>query len=625
MSQFPTLHSTLRTAEALVAAGDLGGALAEIEAQIVSWSAIPALTQNAIWGSRELDRLVAAIGELISRDAPVDLDIHVPSLDGTRARDVFLFTWAASGGHVRVAGDLIRSAPDREGIVVLTEQRTPLTSEIFEAFATSRERVLVLPNLPLRARTRALIGLLEQLRADRLFLFNHHHDCSIIASARPAAARKMFYVHHCDFSPALGVFHSDAVHLDVTPRLYSFCRETLGIENKFLPLVAQDLGPRGFVGRSEISEPVLATCGSSIKYDLNYQTPYHKVVAELLARTSAKLYHIGELRPDQLAQIRTQLRLLGISETRWIYLPFVPSVWRALQELNVDLYISSFPHGGARVAIEVMGSGTPAVWHLSAPRNGPADLNLAYQGALSWQNAGQLIGIVTNLTSDWIRTQGSAARAHYECLHAPSVLERINWCEFEDAGDCTPLVHRSFAYEFEHLEQSWHRLAEQGRSRNQTASNSLPLNVTSNSYFPMLQDLCEHFDLAADELLKPSTPRARVVKALITDALESVDIDADKYARNNPDLLFAYGNDRGEIARHFQTQGYFEDRAFPVANFDAEYYRATNPDIAMGSENWEARDLESHYVSAGIREFRPPNESSAPSAAAWKNALASRG
>ena len=624
MSLFPTLHGTIRTAEALIAAGDLNGALAAIEAQIVSWSAIPALTQNSIWGSRELDRLIAEIGELISRDAPVHFDVRLPVRDRARPRDVYLFTWAATGGHVRVAGDMIRSAPDREGIVLLTEQRTALSDDLFEAIATPRERMLVLPELPLRQRTRALMSMLEQLSPDRLFLFNHHHDCCIIAAARPAAARKIFYVHHCDFSPALGVFHSAAVHLDVTPRLYSFCRSVLGIENKFAPLVAPDLGPRAVSRTGRISEPVLATCGSSIKYDLGYRIPYHKVVAELLGRTNAKLYHIGELRPDQLAGIRAELQLRGVTEDRWIHVPFVASVWRALAELSVDLYINSFPQRGARVAVEVMGSGTPAVWHLSDPRNAAVDLNLAYPGALSWRNAEELIGIVSNLDYDWIRSQGEAARAHYERLHNPRILAGLSASDFEDACAC-PSAHRSFAYEFQHLEQSWHLLADRGAAERVSSSTTdSPLPRTNNSFFPPLESLSHHFALTPGELLKPPNSQAAVVKALLVEALANVEIDCGKYAQQNPDLLFAYGDNREELARHFRTQGYFEGRAFPVANFDPEYYSAANPKVLLGSERWQARDFESHYVREGMGEFRSPNATSAQSAADWKALLTAR-
>lgn len=622
MPRFPTLHGTIRDAEALIAAGDLGAALEAIEAQVVSWSAMPALTQNALWGSRELDRLVSRIGKLVSHDAPVPLDVRVPPSDRAVARDVYLFTWAASGGHVRVGGDLIRSATEREAIVVLTEQRTAVDAELFEAVATPPERVIVLPELPQRARTRALIGLLEQLRPDRLFLLNHHHDCSIIAAAQPAAARQIIYVHHGDFSPALGVFHPTAVHLDVTPRLYSFCRSVLGLRNKFAPLAAPDLGARSIVDRGKITQPVLATCGSSIKYDLSYRLPYHKVVAELLAETGAKLYHIGELRPDQLAEIRAELRARAVGEDRWVHIPAVRSVWRSLAELNVDLYINSFPQRGARVAVEVMGSGTPAVWHLGGTRNADVDLNLAYPEALSWRDAGELIEIVSNLDGDWIRRQARAARAHYERSHAPRVLEQLVASDFDAVVGCSPSPHRCFAYEFDHLEESWHRLAARAERESEARprDDSAPSRAGS-SYFPSLRRFCEHFGLSTDELLKPSTSHAAVIKTLIVNALHGVEIDVDKYAQQNPDLVFAFGDNLAEIARHFRTQGYFEGRPFPVSDFDAEYYSAANPDVLAGRERWEPRDLEAHYLQEGMASFRPPNRSSAQSAADWKNAL----
>ena len=42
---------------------------------------------------------------------------------------------------------------------------------------------------------------------------------------------------------------------------------------------------------------------------------------------------------------------------RFIYMPWVPSVWKTLHDCRVDLYIASFPYGGGLTLIEAMGAG----------------------------------------------------------------------------------------------------------------------------------------------------------------------------------------------------------------------------------------------------------------------------
>lgn len=448
----------MRSAEAAISDGDLESALSLIRAQIEGWLSGSELTRNAIWGSRELDALAVRVGKIIARLTPPPVDVALPRHDATRPLDVYLFTKTEVGGHVGVAGDFVRAAPDRLSVVILTEQDVvPVPAGFAERFATSPDRIICLPPASLLDRTRALISVLARLRPERVFLFNHHQDVSIVAAAGSGVVpAKTYYLHHCDFLPALGVFMPGAVHLDVTPRAHTFCGSVLGIPSTYTPLVAADHGRRSPAGRTS-GAPVLATCGSDVKYDLSYRLPYHDVVAALLSATDASLYHIGPLRDHQLDAIRSALHDAGVDPSRWRHIPFVASVWDAMDELGVDLYVNSFPQRGARVAVEVMGSGTPAVWHLSGSLYESVDMHLAYPQASGWSNVAELIAIVKNLDAAWIESQGDAARAHYERVHHPSML-----AEFVARGfprpPAAPRNERLFAFEFEQLEQSWHRL-----------------------------------------------------------------------------------------------------------------------------------------------------------------------
>ena len=461
MKQLVTLAATLRTAEAAFARGDLEAALASIANQIANWLSVPDLTNNALWGSVELDTLLTRIGAAIHGDTPAALDWPGAYHSTGRPRDVYLFTRTEAGGHSRVAGDFVRAAPDHESVVVLSGQvDLPLPGYFPELVATPAERFVCLPAVSWLERTRSVAALLKRLQPDRVFIFNHHDDVATIAAASVCAARKLFYVHCCDFQPAVGVFLPQAIHVDITPRAWTFCRSVLGRRSEFVPLVAPDLGVRDDPPNDDLAAPCLATCGSPLKYDLGYRLPYHRVVAQLLASTNSKLYHIGYLHAEQLTRITNALQEAGVAEGRWINVPSVASVWRTLGELRVDLYINSFPQRGARVAVEVMGSGTPAGWHLTDPLHRHADLHLAYPDARSWSTPDELVEIVRGLTPEWIQAQRTAARSQYEQVHHPRHLEAALARDLENSP-CPPLTEkRLFAYEFGHLQRSWHRLAE---------------------------------------------------------------------------------------------------------------------------------------------------------------------
>ena len=457
MQPFRTLERTIDSTERAIRSGDLATALAEIRAQFGDWLALPSLTKNAIWGSRELDALAARIGTIVSEQPASHAAFALPERDEGRPLDVYLFTRTEVGGHVRVAGDFARAAPERSSAIVLADQPGQYVAPFFaEHFATPLERVVCLPALSLLERTRAVIACLRALRPDRLFVLNHQDDVTVIAAAGARIVPETYYVHAGDFLPALGVFMPGAVHLDLTPRAHTFCRSVLGIPSIFTPLVAEDRKRRP--SAPVHSPPILATCGSPAKYDLTYRLPYHHVLAGLLANTSATFYHIGPLYDEQLAVIRTTLVDAGVAEDRWRHIPFVPSVWEALQELGVDLYVNSFPQRGARVAVEVMGSGTPAVWHVGEPLHQSVELHLAYPGARAWTELHDLIAIVNDLDDEWVEHQGNAARSRYETAHHPAILAGI---VARDLGrQAMPIAphERLFSFEFQHLERSWHRL-----------------------------------------------------------------------------------------------------------------------------------------------------------------------
>jgi hypothetical protein len=269
-----------------------------------------------------------------------------------------------------------------------------------------------------------LKDMISRLVPDRVFLFNHPHDSVAVAACAALTVADVFLIHHVDRSPCLGAYLKSAIHVDVTPFCYHCCRDKARISgNIFIPLVAKDEGNRWLSkGRLQGRKLVTAAAGAEHKFGLNYIPNYISVIAELLRVSGRRHVHIGHLSNSFLDRFRSRLREVGAVEERLIYIPHVSSLWRAMTDFDVDLYIGSFPLRGARASVEVMGSGTPAVWHVSNDETWFHDTHMKYPEAATWHTKQELLGIVDNLDDDWLLAQSRAARRHYEANHDPKLM-----------------------------------------------------------------------------------------------------------------------------------------------------------------------------------------------------------
>jgi len=119
-------------------------------------------------------------------------------------------------------------------------------------------------------------------------------------------------------------------HIDPHPMGYHNYREALGIDNTFIPLSVDDKGPRPKEGFWK-KKGYLTTCTAarSNKIEIPYFISYLDVIPSLLKITGGRHIHIGRLTPWALFKIRRGLKRYGIQSDRFIYTPWVPSVWKA--------------------------------------------------------------------------------------------------------------------------------------------------------------------------------------------------------------------------------------------------------------------------------------------------------
>jgi hypothetical protein len=197
--------------------------------------------------------------------------------------------------------------------------------------------------------------------ASVLFMVHHQDPIAYVAAASLPSAVKKIFIHHCDHNPALGGTLEGYSHVDFTQHLQTICSGHLQRKSILLPLYASDLGVKTFSTPTPESMNIV-TSGSSVKYTFEGPFAYHLVLVEILTAYNGIYWHIGALDDSKLELIKSTLRDHGIDDSRFNHIPWVPSLWGALKELDAHVFLGSFPIPGGRASIEAEGCGYPIVY-----------------------------------------------------------------------------------------------------------------------------------------------------------------------------------------------------------------------------------------------------------------------
>jgi hypothetical protein len=373
-----------------------------------------------VFGSQRLDALCQKVGR--GNLQRIGL-AHPPAPD--EAVTVYIASrLQASGGHTAALRDVIRLAPPHRSVILLTDTcgRTRR--------ADVRARFGDLPQVeveyaPPGSHLHKLTWLQQRLQAlhpGSVWLFNHHQDSVAVAAVQPDRGYRVHYYHHGDDRLSLGVYLGYGRHFDSMPLPFHNCRDAVRVhDNEYLPLTVPDLGETTY-GSDGPEGLVTCTAAGFNKLEVEYFVQYVDVVPEILRITRGRHVHIGRLSPQARWRIRRRLRELGVPSSAFVYIPYVPSVWRSLQEHGVDLYLASFPYGAGRTLVEVMGSGIPAVLHRHCTSRMIGGLDMAYDGAWTWRDPQELYAMLRGADRQTLRQQGRLARAWYEKYHREEIV-----------------------------------------------------------------------------------------------------------------------------------------------------------------------------------------------------------
>lgn len=422
-----TLQDKIR---AHIARRDLDAALILIQDAVNQIFCEP-INTTRIFGSKLLDDFCQDIGAISWRDVLNQPHPKPSAAQKTSDHEnivVYIVSkLQASGGHTAALADMIRLAPPVQSVILVTgisgatdreavQHRFDTIPNVAFEYAPRGKHIQKLEWLQLR---------LQELAPTDVWLFNHHQDSTAVAAVQPDTGYKLHFYHHGDHHLCLGVNLSFADHIDPHPMGFYGCRERSGIEdNRYLPLVVSDQGSRpeslDFLSNGSL---VTLTAAGFNKVEVPYFIQYVDVIPELLRASRGKHIHIGRLTPMALKRIRKGLRTRGLQESAFLHIPFVPSVWKALHEYRVDLYIASFPYGGARTLIEAMGAGVPLAIHSHCSSRLLGTFDMAYEGAFVWRNTDELYKFVQHADAAMLRKQSYLSRRRYEDCYREETLK----------------------------------------------------------------------------------------------------------------------------------------------------------------------------------------------------------
>ena len=416
----PSLLKTRKQVSRAIDTGKLNDGL-QIIHDFVERIITEPLCTGHVNGSKELDILCQQIGEL-NLSAVTNGLIQDKVREKNNAVFVYIVTKIQpSGGHSLILERFISARPDANHIILSTELNgksnvshllnnlSTITDVAFEPSATGH----------FQETLTWLQKRLIEISPEHIYLFNSHQDSVAIAAIQPKMALHASFYHHADHHLCLGLFLPGVEHIDIHPMGYHHCRDALGIQNTYLPLTTDDKGMRS----SEHSfkpNGLLTTCtaGRANKIESPYFISYLTFLPQLLKATGGKHIHIGRLTPWALFRLRRRLKKQGISSDRLIYIPWVPSVWKALHDFKVDLYITSFPYGGGLTLIEAMGAGVPVAIHRHIYSRVLSGVDLDYPSAFSWQDPDEVIQYCSTVSTDELQKHAKNGRQQYEkCYH----------------------------------------------------------------------------------------------------------------------------------------------------------------------------------------------------------------
>ncbi|MFK8081535.1 MAG: glycosyltransferase [Granulosicoccus sp.] len=322
-----------------------------------------------------------------------------------------------SGGHTKVISELL--AEIDSPVLVITDVFNRFNeSDTFEKIIPDFPEcpVFVLPGKGFLDKAQRLARFING-HAKNVFLLSHHEDSVAVTACQKNLQARFYFVHHADHNPSLGNHVSTFQHVDLFAEVARQCEKQLDSKVHILPVHADDLGAKVF------SYPVkkfsTISAGAPNKFDFSGLMSLARYVALAIKTSGGLHYHFGSLTNDQINLIVGELENAAIAPQSFVYMGNVPSLWKAMCEVDAHVYIGSFPVRGGKGEIEAQGASLPMLIYKNP--DGPKYLTITSCNPLThyWHTP---INFCDGLRRIMLDHENSAtqSRQHYLAHHSKS-------------------------------------------------------------------------------------------------------------------------------------------------------------------------------------------------------------
>ena len=378
-------------------------------------------------GSRRLDALCEHIGRFFFE---LNKDVLYATRPGeNQPEDIVVLCTGLYryGGTSLVIEDIIKAHKSTKCTVLVTNLLNDMSIEDLNArnFIENTGVVETAPSGASADKLKWVMQRLFSISPKRIFLLNHPQDSVIISSVQPfiCSAKVVFY-HHADHNLCLGVHLKNVSHVDPHNVGFYNCRTNEGlVNNYYLPMLVDDR-ESGIRAEDFLLNESLTTCSSSTfhKFSNFYLYSYADLICERLATRGGRHIHIGDIPESYRLYIEKTLKDKQVDLVRFEHIPWVPNLWDTLVAKRIDLFIGSFPIGGARTLIEVMGVGLPILMHENYLSRFHSSRDIAYPDAFVWKYPEEFISIIEGITKDLLQTHSIKSREHYLKYYSSNVI-----------------------------------------------------------------------------------------------------------------------------------------------------------------------------------------------------------
>jgi hypothetical protein len=483
-SMFYELESAVK---ASVAQANYSEALDKLKQFVETVMNIQAAPGDVV-GARKLDKLCELVGDsyyLREFAKPKD---WFPAEDKIVIVCTGLYKY---GGTSLLISDLAKAHPNHQCTVLATNFLDDMNAEDLELsrIGESGAAVSICPPGSGEEKLNWLIQQFTDIAPSRIFLLNHHQDSVIIAAARPFVEQlKVIFYHHADYNICLGVHLKGALHVDPHNVGYYNCRTKERIANNvYVPLVVDDKG--SYRADTEfMSDGELTTCSSGhyLKFRNFYLYPYAELLVDRLKARGGEHIHIGGLPAEDIAHIRQKLARHGVDTTRFNHIPWTASLWQTLIDRKVDLFIGSFPIGGARTTIEAMGAGIPILMPDNYLSRFFSSRDIVYREALVWKYPEDFVKIISDVNSRVLTAQSLQSRDHYLRNYSSKSVDIAGKLNAICAGDPIPAPYELYPYDPDHLDKALHFGHLDSMTSSYAVRNALDMLAQSSEAVPAL-------------------------------------------------------------------------------------------------------------------------------------------